>query len=659
MLLFSHPRRASTPATCPFSTSRISRTTAECPSTACGPKAGTRPIAIVEAFRRSTRVLAHRSEGRHLDSTEDKPKEMAGEERRPRGVRGALFLLDSVRRRVVWVGVASLIGAALEAAFLVVVTRVALEINDGSDTTTVVGRTFDVSTVIACSVAIIVARLAFAAASSWLSADVASRVTAELRHRLVRGFVESEWSVQQGERPGHLQELLSTYVSQAANFVTSIATSIAASLSLLAMLGSALVLDPVSSAAVLVILGVFGSLLRPVRSAVRRQSGVWAGASMEFSTSVTEVSSLGLETHIFGVEKQVRTRMERLIAACEVSARKLLYLRGLIPALYASLAYLALLAALALMAAMGNEGLSSVGAVMLIMLRSLGYGQSLQTAISTAHSALPFIDSIRLQETTYDEGRRREGDVPLKEVGDLHLEHVSFAYPTGPEVLSDINLHVARGELIGIVGPSGSGKSTLVQLILGLRQPTAGRILVNGSDLTDVRRADWARRVTFVPQQPRMFAGSVGANVEFFRPDVALDDVVEASRRANLHGDVVEWDEGYDREVGASGGNLSGGQQQRLIIARALVESPDLLVLDEPTSALDANSAHLIRAAIESLRGETTVIVIAHSLSTVERCDRIVVIEGGRITAEGTPEMLGRIPGFYASILKMSEAPRH
>jgi ABC-type multidrug transport system fused ATPase/permease subunit len=207
---------------------------------------------------------------------------------------------------------------------------------------------------------------------------------------------------------------------------------------------------------------------------------------------------------------------------------------------------------------------------------------------------------------------------------------------------------------VGIVGPSGAGKSTLIQLLLRLREPTEGVMTVDARDARRLSLDDWYRHVAFVPQEPHLFAGTVADNVAFFRPEVDAADIQRAAKLAHLHDDVMSWPRGYDTMVGERGGQLSGGQRQRLCIARALVESPDMMVLDEPTSALDVRSESLIRETIADLAPSTTVFVIAHRLSTLAVCDRIMVILDGVLEGFDEPEQLEASNPFYREALRLS-----
>ena len=316
--------------------------------------------------------------------------------------------------------------------------------------------------------------------------------------------------------------------------------------------------------------------------------------------------------------------------------------------------YLAVVLALAVVAAIDTADLTSVGAVMLVMLRSLSYGQAMQTSIANVNAGLPFLGALDDELARYRRAALVDHGQPIGAVGALRLQDVSFEYATDTPVLRDVSAVIEPREVIGIVGPSGSGKSTLVQLLLGLRAPTAGLVLADQRDISVLSRAEWARKVTFVPQQAHLIAGTVADNIRFLRDDVTQEQIEEAARLANLHDEVLAMAGGYQREVGEQGSHLSGGQQQRLIIARALVENPDVLILDEPTSSLDVRSESLIRATLDSLRERMTVIVIAHRLSTLDICDRLMVIQDGELKAFDTPENLEKDNEFYREALSLS-----
>ncbi|HEU4826498.1 MAG TPA: type I secretion system permease/ATPase [Dongiaceae bacterium] len=238
--------------------------------------------------------------------------------------------------------------------------------------------------------------------------------------------------------------------------------------------------------------------------------------------------------------------------------------------------------------------------------------------------------------------------------GSVRFDRVNFRYRVdGPEVLRGIDLEIPAGQVVGVVGSSGSGKSTLAKLAQRLYVPESGRVLVDGIDLA-MADASWLRRqIGVVLQENVLFNCTVRENIALADPGMPLDQVVAAARLAGAHDFILQLPEGYDTVIGERGGTLSGGQRQRIAIARALVTNPRILIFDEATSALDLESEQAIQRNMRQICKDRTVIIIAHRLSTVRRCDRIVTVEQGRIVEEGKHEDLIRSGGRYALLHRM------
>jgi ATP-binding cassette subfamily C protein len=269
--------------------------------------------------------------------------------------------------------------------------------------------------------------------------------------------------------------------------------------------------------------------------------------------------------------------------------------------------------------------------------------------IPAANRILMFHDAIRGAAPTVDrihtlleqfEGARPAPAGPEPELGferAIELEHVSYRYETSAApVLSDVNLTIRRGESVGIVGATGAGKSTLIDLILGLLEPTAGRIAIDGVDVARARRS-WQRRIGYVPQAAFLFDDTIARNVALGVPRAEIDAarLDECLRMAQLADFVAALPDGAETQIGERGIRLSGGQRQRIAIARALYRQPEVLVFDEATAALDNATEREVSRAIEGLRGQKTLIIIAHRLSTVQRCDALVFLRAGRVGAVG------------------------
>jgi ATP-binding cassette subfamily B protein len=245
--------------------------------------------------------------------------------------------------------------------------------------------------------------------------------------------------------------------------------------------------------------------------------------------------------------------------------------------------------------------------------------------------------------------------LPKPANGDVAFHHVGFSYPGRPNVpvLENLSFAVRPGEKLALVGPSGAGKSTIFQLILRFYDPVSGHITFDGVRLTDADPAALRSRIALVPQDSIVFATSVRDNIQFGRPDATEAEIEKAAEAAHAAEFIRRLPLGFETPLGERGVTLSGGQRQRIAIARAILRKAPLLLLDEATSSLDAESETLVQQALTRLMLNRTSIVIAHRLATVQSCDRILVIDNGRIVEEGTHALLASAGGLYARLAKL------
>ncbi len=252
-------------------------------------------------------------------------------------------------------------------------------------------------------------------------------------------------------------------------------------------------------------------------------------------------------------------------------------------------------------------------------------------------------------------------EFPEQSVGSICFESVSFSYPSRPDLLAvdEFSLDIAPGENIAFVGPSGAGKSTLFQLLLRFFNPTSGRILIDGVDITLAAPEDVRKRLGIVPQETIVFGANAAENIRFGRPDAADEQVMAAARAASAHEFIEQLENGYDTFLGEKGARLSGGQKQRIAIARAILKDPPILLLDEATSSLDAENERLVQAALEFLQKDRTTIVVAHRLATVLHADRIVVIDQGQILDVGRHAELIERNSMYSRMVRLQFGNAH
>jgi ABC-type multidrug transport system fused ATPase/permease subunit len=562
-------------------------------------------------------------------------------------------------RNIVILGVTAILGGFVEAALMVVIVRIAVGLADSSQ---VVKAHIGPLGVLDLTIpqlfwiagGLTVARFGFNFVSSWLSARLAADSLTIARKRTFEAFLTASWEVQSREREGHLQELMSNHVNKVSGATLTLATCTVSGFNFLALMISAILVNPLAATAIVVGVAVMFFILRPMTRTAKRRSRANAAANVDYVGIVSESVTLSQEVRTFNVGSRLLARVDGFVDRASELLFRTRLLGQLMPTLYQNIAIgLVILGMLGVYLA-GGSGVASLGAVVLILVRALGYSQQLQTSYHTLAEAAPYLEELEERQKIYAESHEPTGDRQLEHIGQLALSDLSFEYVPGVPVLTHISFSVQPGEAIGIVGPSGSGKSTLVQLLLRLRHPQEGLVLVDGADAESFTLDSWYRRVAFVPQEPRLFGGTVSENIRFFREGLDDEAVRRASKMAHLHDDVESWPAGYDTQVGERGSAVSGGQRQRIVLARALAEEPDVLILDEPTSALDMKSESLVQETLEGLKGHSTMFIIAHRLSTLNACDRIMVLSKGELQGFDTAATLRDTNPFFAEAVRLS-----
>ncbi len=288
-----------------------------------------------------------------------------------------------------------------------------------------------------------------------------------------------------------------------------------------------------------------------------------------------------------------------------------------------------------------NYSFAALVALIYLIHRIFSYIQMLQGNVQSINRLVPYLMDVLSYEASSSKNKEDTSALkPFKFDRDFSFKNVTFSYTDSKETLKDVSFEVKKSEMIGLIGESGAGKTTIFDLILSLFKPSSGKILLDGTSISEIELSQMREKISYVSQDAFLINDTIENNIGFFDKEISKDDIVKASKEAHIYNFIKTLPEGFKTVVGERGVRLSVGQRQRISIARALAKKPEILLLDEATSALDNESEVEIQKVIEQLKGDMTIFVIAHRLSTVMDSDKLYVLENGKITEKGTPKEL-------------------
>ena len=481
----------------------------------------------------------------------------------------------------------------------------------------------------------------------------------DLKQRLMDRYAGSRYAFFLDQKQGHLVYLLSTGAARVGVLAQKLPQLVSELLKAGVLLALLMAILPWET---LLLFGI-GLIYHRLTHWVSRRISYHTGRGR----MVASADQLSIVGEFFGGIRQIlafgtEASWRRRFAVSNEIYRRLFIRDGIwlcVPRVLLELSFIGILVALIASAQVRAAGalldhLPRIGVFVMGLLRLLPSLTSLGQLRMELASLLP--DAEQVQEALEATGiAPPSGSRSLPAVAKgIRLEGVGFSYPSRPQLFKGLDLEFEAGRVTALVGPSGSGKTTLALLLLGLVDPTEGRIQVDGIDLRELDPNAWKGRVGFVSQDQFLFHASVRENILFGREGFSQGDLEAAARLANAHEFILQLPQGYDTVVGEKGMKLSGGQQQRLAIARAALHNPDLLLLDEATSHLDSEAERQVRDAIRRVSKGRTVILIAHRLSTVQDADRLIVLEEGRVVESGSPRELLEAGGRYSQLVEAS-----
>ena len=416
--------------------------------------------------------------------------------------------------------------------------------------------------------------------------------------------------------------------------------------------GAVLLIVPLVLAPILV-------LGRRVRSLSRESQDKIAESSGSASETLLASQTIQAFTH----EAISRARFGTLTEQAFIAARQRIGARAWMTVIVIFLIFSGIVGVLWLGARDVRNGVVSPGALVQFLIYAILVAGAV-AALSEVWSELQraagaterLVELLMLEDPVKDPPASRALSLPVK--GRITFDGVTFSYPSRPNIatLDGFDLEIRAGETIALVGPSGAGKTTVFQMLLRFFDPNVGSVMIDGTDISMMRREGFRKHIAYVPQDPVVFATSAIENIRFGRPDASVSEVVAAAKAAAADNFLTELPNGYDSYVGERGVMLSGGQKQRIAIARAILRNSPILLLDEATSALDSESEQLVQGAFDTLTQDRTTLVVAHRLATVKQADRIIVLDRGKVVSQGTHEALVAEGGLYARLAKLQFA---
>ena len=385
--------------------------------------------------------------------------------------------------------------------------------------------------------------------------------------------------------------------------------------------------------------------------------------SIAASTTTAEETLSGIRVvKSFGREDWERHRYDNDLRGVVGAATRLVTWRGLFAALMTFLGFGALIVILWFTGHQVIEGTLTLGALTAFLLYGVAIGTSLSSIAGIYGQFQEGAGAVQRVFELIDErpSIREDADAPaIDDVqGRITFDAVTFSYADERPVLRDIDMEIAPGEMLALVGPSGAGKTSLCNLVPRLWDASSGRVLIDGQDVRGLRLRQLREAISLVPQEATIFGGSVRENIQYGRLDATTDELIAAAQAANAHDFIEALPEGYDTVVGDRGTRLSGGQRQRVAIARAMLKDAPILILDEATSSLDNASERLVQEALGRLMEGRTTIVVAHRLSTIRDAHRIAVLDDGWLLELGSHEELLARDGLYAHLWRLQASER-
>ncbi len=458
------------------------------------------------------------------------------------------------------------------------------------------------------------------------------------RMKLLKKTLDASWPYLSKHKIGYLDKILTNDIDIGASILVWITSATILAINILIYVAIAFNLAP---SATLLTLGIgivlflfFKPIVYQIKAINTRKVEL-----MKLGGNHIDESMIGIKTlKAMSLEDKVIEKAGVFFDEWKNISFKLSYLGNFANVLIQPVSVFLVLGLFAFSYKTGEFSFAAFAVVIYAINKIFAYIQQAQVQIQNINAQYPYLKTvIEYEEEAVQNNETDKGGEKFSFKSEICFENISFGYRDGALVLDDISLVVKKGEMLGVIGPSGSGKTTFVDLLLRLIDSKSGNIRLDNKSIKDINMRSWRDSVGYVSQDNFLINDTIKNNICFYRNDISEKEMIEASKLANIYDFVDSLPDKFQTIVGERGTEISGGQRQRIALARVLARHPEILVLDEATSSLDNESQALIHKSIENLRGNTTVIIIAHRPSTILNVDKIIVIENGTITENGAP----------------------
>ena len=463
----------------------------------------------------------------------------------------------------------------------------------------------------------------------------------ETRQEIFEHAMKADWPHLLKQKVGHLSTIVLDNINSASSLLTNLSMTILFLTSLIMYAVIALNISPKITLLTLAIGFVLFLFMKPLFKKIRQLSNESVIVSKEANHYINQ-HIIGAKTiKIMAAEKEVLKRSKVHFNQLGETRLRIYKYNNVLATFLEPITLAVVIPIFALTYRNPDFNLASFAAILYLVQKMFSFMQSAQIRLSLVNEQVPHLMSVlQYQEEAKQYKEKDIGGRPFVFKSAIEFGGVDFYYNQNKQIIGGASFKVKKGETVGLIGPSGSGKTTLVDLILRLLTPASGRISIDDRDISEVDLTEWRKNVGYVSQDIFLLNDTIENNVKFYNSKISDSQVIQAVKKAQIYDFIMDQPNKFKTEVGERGLQLSVGQRQRVVLARALALTPEILILDEATSALDNESEAAIQQAISNLRGQMTIIIIAHRLTTIMDSDKILVLDSGKIIEEGEPKKL-------------------